>query len=130
MIWCPLLTSDLIICCYEVLEHLPYESFSKALVEMFLVSNAHVVLSLPDAERLCLLNIQLPILGKITKIMTLPRLIKPKHVFDGQHYWKIGRDGYPLSRISNDIKNAGFEIKKTYRVFEYPLHRFFVLKKR
>jgi hypothetical protein len=27
-----------------------------------------------------------------------------------------------------EMKNAGFEIKKTYRVFEMPYHRFFVLE--
>ena len=49
--------------------------------------------------------------------------------FDGQHYWEIGKAGYPLSNIIDDIQIAGFKIEKTYRVFEYPCHRFFKLKK-
>ncbi len=42
---------------------------------------------------------------------------------------EIGEKGYPLNRITNDIKNAGFKIVKTYRVFENLYHRFFIIKK-
>jgi hypothetical protein len=49
--------------------------------------------------------------------------------FDGEHYWEIGKDGYPLSRIKNDIQKIGSLIQRTYRVLEYPYHRFFVLQK-
>lgn len=49
--------------------------------------------------------------------------------FDGEHYWEIGKAGYPLSKIINDIQIAGFKIEKTHRVFEFPYHRFFILKR-
>ena len=49
--------------------------------------------------------------------------------FDGEHYWEIGKAGYPLNRILEDIERAGFNIIKTYRIFEHPYHRFFILKK-
>jgi len=49
--------------------------------------------------------------------------------YDGEHYWEIGKAGYPLQRIINDIRKTGFNIKKTYRIFEWPYHRFFILKK-
>lgn len=49
--------------------------------------------------------------------------------FNGEHYWEIGKAGYPLSKITKDIEKAGFKIIKTYRIFENPYHRFFVLKK-
>ena len=42
----------------------------------------------------------------------------------------IGKTGYSLKRIMNDIENSGFHILKTYRVFEWYYHRFFILKKR
>jgi len=48
--------------------------------------------------------------------------------FDGEHYWEIGKRGYPLSKIINEIQKARFKVEKTYsRVFENPYHRFFSL---
>jgi len=44
-----------------------------------------------------------------------------------QHHWEIGKAGYPLRKMMIEMQNAGFEINKTYRVFEMPYHRFFVL---
>jgi len=46
--------------------------------------------------------------------------------------WEIGKAGYPLQKVMREMQIAGFEIneiKKTYRVFEIPWHRFFVLSK-
>ena len=73
---------------------------------------------------------QIPKIGYMKMLIPLPRFKKSIHKFDGEHYWEIGKDGYPLSKITKDIKRAGFDIKKTYRIFENPYHRFFVLKKR
>jgi len=49
--------------------------------------------------------------------------------FDGQHYWEIGKAGFPLSKIVMDIQGAGFKIEKTYRLFKHPYPMFFVLHK-
>jgi hypothetical protein len=118
-----------VVACYEVLEHLPYEHFQKAMLEVFRVSNSHVLLSLPDATRVYRLCIQIPKLGVFKKLIRIPRLRKAIHHFDGQHYWEIGKAGYSLKRVINDIINLGFIIERTYRVFEMPYHRLFVLKK-
>jgi len=72
---------------------------------------------------------QIPKIGEIKKLIPLPRLKKPIHKFDGEHHWEIGKIGYPLDRITNSIKKKGFNIKRTYRIFEHPYHRFFILKK-
>jgi len=50
----------------------------------------------------------------------LPRLKKPIHNLGGEHYWEIGKVGYPLNRIISDINKSGFKVEKTYRVFEHP----------
>ena len=50
--------------------------------------------------------------------------------FDGEHYWEIGKAGYPLSKIINEIQKVGFRVEKTYRVFENPYHRFLLLRKK
>lgn len=118
-----------VVACYELLEHLEYENFYKALSEIFRVSKSYAILSLPDTNRVYRFNVQIPKIGEIKKFIPLPQLRQLLHKFDGQHYWEIGKRGYPLNRITNDIKNVGFKIVKTYRIFENPYHRFFILKK-
>jgi len=118
-----------VVACFEVLEHLPYEKFTVSLKELHRVSQRYVVLSLPDATLAYPLYIYIPRIGEIRKLIQLPRLKTPKHVFDGQHYWEIGKAGYPPERITKDMKRVGFTLIKTYRIFEVPYHRFFVLKK-
>jgi len=118
-----------VMACYEVLEHLPFENFSKALSEIFRVSKSYAVLSLPDASRVYRIYIHIPKIGIFKKLIPLPRFKNPTHKFDGEHYWEIGKAGYPLSKIINEIQKAGFKIEKTYRIFENPYHRFFILRK-
>ena len=48
--------------------------------------------------------------------------------FNGEYYWKIGKIGFPLSKITKDIQRVGFKILKTYKIFENPYHGFFILK--
>ena len=118
-----------VVACFEVLEHVAYDDFSKALQEVHRVCKSYAILSLPDVGRAYRMNIQIPKIGEFKKLIPLPRLRPPIHKFDGEHWWEIGKAGYPLEKIASHIRNAGFEIGKTYRVFEIPYHRFFVLKK-
>lgn len=132
---------DVVTCC-EVLEHLAYKDFRKALSEMFRVSKSRAIVSLPDISRVYRVHVYIPKIGEIKKLISLPWIKKPTHNFNQEyyldrgeygysipHYWEIGEVGYSLSKISNDIKSIGFKIAKTYRVFEKPYHRFFVLAK-
>lgn len=118
-----------VVACFEVLEHLPYDKLSKALSEIYRISNRYAIISLPDSTRAYRFDIQVPKIGELKKLITIPRLKPPKHYFDGEHYWEIGAVGYPLRRILTEMQNAGYKIEKTYRVFEIPYHRFFVLAK-
>jgi len=118
-----------VVACYEVLEHLPFEDFSKALREIHRVSRLHAVLSLPDCTRAYRLDVQIPKIGDFKILIPLPCLKARLHRFDGQHLWEIGKAGYPLQKVMNEMRKIGFEIKKTYRVFEMPYHRFFILDK-
>jgi hypothetical protein len=118
-----------VVACYEVLEHLPYADFPKALSEIHRVSNRYAILSLPDSTRAYRLDIQIPKVGELKKLIQLPRLKPPVHEFDGEHYWEIGKAGYPLWKIMMEIQNAKFKVERTYRIFEMPYHRFFALEK-
>ena len=119
---------DVVVCC-EVLEHLPYSEFSKALKEIHRVSRKHVVLSLPDVTTVYRINIELPRIGPIKKLISHPFYRSTRHKFDGEHYWEIGKTGYSLKRIELNIRQSGLSIIKTYRVFEFCYHRFFLLEK-
>lgn len=118
-----------VVACYEVLEHIEYKYFRKALSEMYRVCKKYVIISLPDVSRVYIVFIHIPKIGIIKRLVPMPTLKKRKHQFDGAHYWEIGKLYYPLSRIKEDIFNEGFHILKTYRVFENIYHRFFVLTK-
>ncbi|MCK5766961.1 MAG: methyltransferase domain-containing protein, partial [Candidatus Atribacteria bacterium] len=47
-----------VVACYEVLEHLPFENFNKAISEIFRVSKSWAILSLPDVSRAYRFNVQ------------------------------------------------------------------------
>jgi ubiquinone/menaquinone biosynthesis C-methylase UbiE len=119
-----------VVACYEVLEHLPFQYFLSALLELNRISRANVILSLPDKTgRAYRLNIQLPKLGEVKKLITLPRLKPIEWEFDGVHYWEVGTKGFALNRITSCMQKAGFSVRNNYRVFEYPYHRIFILEK-
>lgn len=114
--------------CFEVLEHLPYKNFIVALNEFKKVANKYVLISLPDVNRVYKFYLHLPRVNDIQKLIPVPRIQKISHQFDGQHYWEIGKKDYPLNRITNDMAKAGLRLIKTYRVFEFRSHRFFILQ--
>ncbi len=94
-----------VIACYEVLEHLPYSKFPKALKEIHRVSQKHVVLSLPDVTTVYRINIELPRIRPIKRLINHPFHRPAQHVFDGEHYWEIGKTS-PLKRIELDIRHS------------------------
>jgi len=119
---------DAVTCC-EVLEHLPYTDFPKALKGIYRVSRKNVILSLPDHTAVYRFNIELPKIKPIKKLIPHPFPRPSPHEYDGVHYWIIGKTGYSLKKIEEDIKRSGFKVIKTYRVFEFYGHRFFLLEK-
>ena len=118
-----------LVACYELLEHLPYRDTAKALSEISRVSKEYIILSLPDVDRVYRIYLHIPKIGEIKRLVPLLRIKKPIHRFDGEHYWEIGKVGYPLKRILNDIQEQNLQLEKTYRVYEMPYHRFFILRK-
>ena len=106
-----------VVVCYELIEHLQYENFYKAFSEIFRVSKSYAILSLPDASRVYCLYVQIPKIGVFKRLISLPRLKNSIHKFNGEHYWEIGKAGYPLNKITKDIEKAGFNIKKNIQNF-------------
>ena len=114
---------DAVLCC-EVLEHLPYASFVPCLKELARVSQRHIIISLPDREFALPLRV-----GHFKKLFIVPRLIWRNFGISLAHQWEIGQRGLSSARLIRDIRAAGLVIRSTYRVFENPYHRFFVITK-
>ena len=118
--------------CFQMLEHLPFSDFNKALQELIRVSKENVIISLPDRSKCFGIRLYLNsrhLSFSLTKIVEFFNFFLPKHLFDGAHYWEIGKKGYSLKSIKKIFKKNGLKIINTYRVFEKPLIRFFILKK-
>ena len=115
-----------LVSCFEVLEHLPYKQFETSLCQIHKVAGKYALLSMPDVSRQYPLVV--PAGKKILKNIVGRRDKTDKHVFDGHHYWEIGKTGYSLEKILIDIKKSGFFIKKTFIHKNCPNRRFFILK--
>jgi ubiquinone/menaquinone biosynthesis C-methylase UbiE len=114
--------------CFQVLEHLPYENFEKALSQLFRIAQQAVIISLPDAGKTAAINI--PKICK-RKLVKWPFKKMEEHEFDGEHYWEINKKNYELRKIIKTMKDiAGkynYVLEKEYRVWENPYHHFFIL---
>ena len=111
----------------EMLEHLPFEEFVPALRELRRVSRRHVVVTLPAP--LVGLSLGINICGIYPKFLALGTRQWSRPVFDGQHYWELGRRGYPKRRIRQAIQQAGFHIEKEFRQPFSLYCYFFILRK-
>lgn len=112
--------------CAQVLEHLPYEDFNRALSEITRVAKRGAIISLPHFGPAIRFLFKFPFLPEIKFMIKLP--YPKKHQFKGEHYWEIGKRGYSLKKIKKEIMKSGLAIEKDYIVFENPLHHFFILK--
>lgn len=118
------------VCAFQMLEHLEYEHALRAVKEMGRVARSHLITSLPEARRRYPVQITVPRLGLVT--WQVPRIyLRPiPNVFDGQHYWEVGRAGFSVGRVAADFAAASdMELKRQYLVPENPRHRFFVFQR-
>ncbi len=115
--------------CAEVLEHLPFNNFQKALKEIFRITRSKAILTLPH---LSLTHIYFggKLIPYVAKIEAMLKIDFPlTRQFDGEHYWEIGEKGYSLNKVVKAIQTSGFKVQKTYYPHENPRHQFFIMKK-
>lgn len=113
-------------CAFEVLEHLPFENFDKAVSELARVARTHVIISVPHFGPMISFSLKIPFIPRIRFAFKLP--FPRKHVFNGQHYWEIGKQGFPVSKIRAALGKYG-SIVSDYIPFNSPYHHFFTIKK-
>ncbi len=115
------------VACFEVLEHLPWDRFEPAVREMARIARKRLLISLPDCRRSYRILIPIPKVGKLDWSCTVPFVNPPEQIFRGQHYWEIGKKGYPLSRVMSELERSQFFLVRHFRVKENPYHHFFEL---
>lgn len=115
-----------VVCAFEVLEHIPFERFEGALIEIHRVARKMVVLSLPHFGPPIKFLFKIPFLPELSFAFKIP--FARKHIFNGQHYWEIGKRGYSPQTIRNIIGKY-FIIKKEFIPFENQYHHFYILEK-
>lgn len=115
-----------VVCAFEVLEHIPFEQFEKALMEIRRVTRNMAILSLPHFGPPIKFLLKLPFLPKLSFAFKVP--FARKHIFNGQHYWEIGKKGCS-PRLVEAIIEKYFIIEKEFVPFENQYHHFYVLEK-
>lgn len=114
----------------QVLEHLPYEMFTTSLSEISRVTGRYAVISLPNAARAWPFQFHIPKVGTKKYLLEFGRHFSKGNFYPGnEHYWELGWTGYSLQKILSAMEQSGFEVLSSYRVFEFPYHHFFILRK-
>ena len=114
-----------LVCAFQVLEHLPFEQFELALVQLATVTQDWIVLTLPNNGRTFQLRLdiwrwQLAFGRKLGW--------RRRWRFDGQHYWEVGTIGHSAGAVRQRMTRAlSLESETIYP--DNPYHREYVLRR-
>lgn len=120
-----------VVCAFEVLEHLPFEDFDKALSQMEAVSKKYVIISLPISKIGIEFSLWLPLIHTCYFYLNFPITLKHKGVVDKNdyHYWEVNKKGYSKTKILNILKKR-FKVIKEYRPRHNKHHWFIIMEKK
>ncbi len=112
----------------EVLEHIRFEDVPQALRELRRVTSRNVLVSLPHPGWVFSCELKLPLLPRFGLLFQIP-FFWQEHRFNGEHYWELGKKGYPVRRFIECAKEAGLKLAVTRKYIDDPVHRFFIFER-
>lgn len=115
-----------VVCAFEVLKHIPFELFENAIQELVRVANKAVVISLPHFGPSFEFSLKIPFFKRLKWSFKFP--YHPKHVWNGEHYFEIGKKDYEVKKILSILKKYAI-VTKHFVPFENQYHHFFILAK-
>lgn len=111
-------------CAFGVLEHLPFEESCLALSELARVTRRYLVISVPHFGPMLAFSLKIPFFPQFRFAWKIP--YPKKHIFNGQHYWEVGKKGYPASKIRKELETYG-AVERDYVPFNSAYHHFYVI---
>jgi len=120
---------DTVIAC-QVLEHIPFEDFEKALFELKRISKKYVIISLPETYFYAegILKIIAPFFERQIRFLINFPFLRKKLANKEEHFWEIGLKGIPENKIVK-ILNKHFKIIKKFKPILNANRHFFILEK-
>lgn len=118
--------------CFEVLEHLPWESLDLALFKLNRVSSKKVIISVPYSCISFNFWTKFPLSNYLKKpflalSLRIPKFYK-RHKFDGEHHWELGKHNFSKNKFKKKVSKYFKIVSEEYSPLN-PHHQFFILKK-
>ncbi len=121
-----------IICCFEVLEHLPYSESLRALNEFYRVTKKYIIISVPFSCQYLSFFLYVGIwpLDKLFNLgVRIPNSFLDIKYGSKEHKWELGKMGYPKNKFIKDIKEIGFRVIQKEHISLNRKHFFLVAEK-
>ena len=134
-----------VVCAFQVLEHMPYQSSLEMFQEMARLSKKWILISVPTKRHSLSVRLQVPekltrrrfglswLRGgkQLTVRMEFPRQsdLPNQEPEDWKpHHWELGRKGYPTKRFMKDLSGSGFQLVERFTNPYHDYHEYFVFK--
>lgn len=115
---------------FQVLEHIPYDDFEKAVKKLAEATKKFVVISLPYNSEYLTVQFRFSFAKRPRSLLLqIPKFWSSKPRTHDEHYWEIGLKGYPKKRIISSLEQSGLKLRREYQDPLHPYHYFFVLEK-
>ncbi len=113
-----------VVLCAEVLEHLPFNSFSSCLKQIASISQKYAIITLPFNGMMFSFGFDFPLFHDIW--LNIPLIHKKK--LNGDHCWEIDSDKNCSLKMIRNLLQSYFKIKNEYWYPRFPYIHLFKLE--